>query len=77
VLHFGADPHAPQVSMLGHLAISPLHLVKGECPGQHFDAVSAWAILRAIAADGRTLIGPLWPSPGSGRWIGGVFQPGA
>lgn len=77
LLHFGAAGEGRAVSMVGHLAISPLHLARGECPEQHHDAATAWSLLRTVAADGRTLIGPLWPSPGFGRWADGVFEPGA
>jgi hypothetical protein len=59
--------------MLGHLAISPVHLATGECPPQHEDAAAAWSTLRALADDGRMLVGPLWPAPGSGRWLDGAF----
>ena len=39
-------------------------------------APDAWDALHGCAADGRILIGPLWPSPGFGRWIGEAFVPG-
>jgi glyoxylase-like metal-dependent hydrolase (beta-lactamase superfamily II) len=55
-------------TMLGHLALSPLHLTTGE-NGGHVDPVAARAALRALA-DGRILIGPLWPEPGAVRWSG-------
>jgi hypothetical protein len=69
-LHF-AEPGRAGVAatMLGHLAVSPLHLATGECPGQHPEPARAWSALRAIADDGRIVIGPLWPTPGFGRWI--------
>jgi hypothetical protein len=76
VFHFGVDARSAGVSMLGHLAISPLHLAVGERPGQHADASCAWSLLSALASDGRTLIGPLWPSPGYGRLLDGAFEPG-
>jgi hypothetical protein len=74
LLHFG---RAAAVTMIGHLAVSPLHLVTGECPQLQAEPVPAWALLQQTAADGRILIGPLWPSPGYGRWQGGVLIPGA
>ena len=73
VLHFGVDAGAPEATMLGHLAISPVHLATGECPRQHPEPALAWSMLRGAADDGRLLIGPLWPAPGSGRWVNNSF----
>lgn len=64
LLHFG-DATA---TMIGHLAVSPLHLVTGECAQLQAEPAAAWDLLRKTAEDGRILIGPLWPSPGYGRW---------
>lgn len=72
VLHVGDDDRV-EATMLGHLAVSPLHLVTGECPAQHVDAAAAWSLLHQIADDGRILIGPLWPAPGFGRWLGAAL----
>lgn len=74
VVHFGdrADGGA-DATLLGHLAVSPLHLTTGECASMHADAATAWSALRALADDGRALIGPLWPAPGSGRWVDDAF----
>ncbi len=79
ILHFGTDANAPEATMLGHLAISPVHLATGECPLQHPDPATAWSALSAAAEDGRILIGPLWPAPGGGRWMNNEFiaTPGA
>lgn len=77
VLHFSAGTSpagAPAATFLGHLAISPLHLTTGECPQQHPEPQAAWKALRRCADDGRLLIGPLWPSPGCGRWRDGAFE---
>ncbi len=75
LLHFspasGGDTAA---SMIGHLAISPLHLVTGECPQQHPEPARAEAALQRTAADGRLLIGPLWPTPGCGSLRGDAFE---
>jgi hypothetical protein len=78
VLHF-AEPGrgAVAATMLGHLAVSPLHLATGECPQQHYEPARAWSALRAMADDGRFLIGPLWPTPGYGRWLDGRLVAGA
>jgi hypothetical protein len=56
-------------TMIGHLALSPLHCTTGDGGGLHFDRVGANAALRTLA-DGRLLIGPLWPAPGAVRWTG-------
>jgi len=60
-----------RATMLGHLALSPLHLAIDA--GPHQDAVAAGAALRAHA-DGRLLIGPLWPGPGALRWSAGRVE---
>ncbi len=70
VLHFGG---APEATFVGHLAVSPLHLATGLCPQQHPEPERAWKLLHEYADDGRILIGPLWPSPGYGRWSNGRF----
>jgi len=57
--------------ILGHLALSPIHLAIGECPGQHVDPAAAFATLRSFRDVGALLIGPLWPTPGAGRWHDG------
>jgi hypothetical protein len=59
--------------MIGHLAVSPLHLATGECPTLQSEPARAWSLLRETVEDGRMLIGPLWPSPGFGRWVSGGF----
>lgn len=55
-------------TFVGHLAVTPLHLATGPCPPQHADPEGAWRWLESVKADGRILIGPLWPSPGAVRW---------
>lgn len=55
-------------TMIGHLALSPLHCVVGEC-GPHMDPPAAATVLRSLN-DGRVLVGPLWPAPGAVRWTG-------
>jgi glyoxylase-like metal-dependent hydrolase (beta-lactamase superfamily II) len=70
VFHFGAEP---ALTWLGHLAISPLHLATGPCPQQHPEPERVWELLRSYRDDGRLLTGPLWPSPGVGRWTNGSF----
>ena len=40
---------------------------------QHPEPERAWELLHSFADDGRILLGPLWPSPGAGRWTGAEF----
>ena len=61
--HVGAE-----ATYVGHLAVTPLHLSTGPCPPQHADPEGVWNWLETVKADGRILIGPLWPSPGALRW---------
>jgi glyoxylase-like metal-dependent hydrolase (beta-lactamase superfamily II) len=56
--------------VVGHLAVSPLHLATGECPPEHVDPAGAYAQLVAMRDSGCLLLGPLWPAPGAGRWDG-------
>ena len=82
VFHFGGDasssprPASPEATWLGHLAVSPLHLSTGLCPQQHPEPERAWELLRGFRDDGRLLLGPLWPSPGIGRWRDDAFNAG-
>ena len=73
VFHFGADSTRPDATYVGHLAVSPLHLATGACEQQHLEPQRAWELLQSFADDGRILLGPLWPSPGAGRWTGARF----
>lgn len=72
VLHYNANGtranEGPALSFIGHLAVSPLHLATGPCAPLNEDPARAFELLGAVAADGRLLVGPLWPSPGVGRW---------
>lgn len=63
------------LSFVGHLALSPLHLVTGLCPTINEDPSRALSELHRLAADGRLLAGPLWPRPAVGRFdqAGQVF----
>ncbi|MGZ4676788.1 MAG: hypothetical protein ACXVJ7_06660 [Acidimicrobiia bacterium] len=72
--HVG-DRDAPSATFVGHLAVTPLHLATGPCARQHPEPERAWDWLQAVAADGRWLIGPLWPSPGAIRREGVAFVP--
>ena len=62
-------------TFVGHLAVTGVHLGTGPCVNQHFDPDKAWALLEEWRADGRVLVGPLWPSPGAGRWTGDALVP--
>lgn len=75
-LAFHIGPHSsPMATFVGHLAVTPLHLGLGPCAGQHPEPERAWTILMEYASDGRVLIGPLWPTPGAGRWDGERVDP--
>jgi hypothetical protein len=76
IVHFGGADDGAEATLLGHLAVSPVHLATGECPPQHIDPAAVEALLRGFTADGRTLVGPLWPAPGFGRWVDGGFVAG-
>jgi hypothetical protein len=76
VLHLRDAQGSSVLTMLGHLAVSPLHLATGECAALNAEPTVAHARLQDIARDGRVLVGPLWPSPGFGRWRDGVLVAG-
>jgi glyoxylase-like metal-dependent hydrolase (beta-lactamase superfamily II) len=59
--------------MLGHLATSAVHLVTGQCDGLHYFPDDAQRALAQQRDEGAVLIGPLWPSPGAGRFEGDRF----
>jgi glyoxylase-like metal-dependent hydrolase (beta-lactamase superfamily II) len=59
-----------QAMMVGHLAVTPLHLVTGPCPQQHPRPDEAQLRIEALLEEDAVLIGPLWPTPGAGRWDG-------
>ena len=59
-----------RATILGHLALVPLNLA---VPG--FNAVPEWDSVSAIRDEGALLIGPLWPTPGAGRWDGSRLVP--
>jgi hypothetical protein len=71
-IHFG---DGPEVTFVGHLAVSPLHLSTGICEPQHDDPRAALDLLHDYARDERLLLGPLWPTPGAGRLVSGTFVP--
>ena len=60
--------------MLGHLALSPLHLTTGVC-ALNLDPPAALVALETIRDEGALLIGPLWPEPGAGWWRDGALTP--
>jgi hypothetical protein len=72
-LHADA-PGAAGLTFVGHLAVTGVHLA-APCPPQHFDPERAWSYVRAWAESGRVLAGPLWPSPGAGRWVDDRLEP--
>ena len=60
--------------MLGHLALTPLHLGRLD-PDGHVDLERAMAARRALLAEDAILVGPLWPAPAAGRWNGTELVP--
>ena len=59
-----------EATMIGHLALTPLHCVTRTDSSRHFDVPAAAAILEDLRDRRRLLIGPLWPAPGAARWTG-------
>jgi glyoxylase-like metal-dependent hydrolase (beta-lactamase superfamily II) len=64
-----------QAVIVGHLAVSAVHLATGECPPGHMDPAGAHTALEKLLAEDAVLIGPLWPAPGAGRWNGRELVP--
>jgi glyoxylase-like metal-dependent hydrolase (beta-lactamase superfamily II) len=65
------DSGGQHAVLLGHLALSPIHLTTAASSGmppQHFDDDAAARTLHQLRAEsatrGTSLIGPLWPYPG-------------
>lgn len=73
VFHFGQET-SPEFSLIGHLAVTPFHLATGECADLNQNPAEAWRLLHECADDGRLIAGALWPTPGYGRWTGGILQ---
>lgn len=61
--------------VVGHLAVVPLQLATGVRERQHDEPEAAWEALSALRDEGTLLIGPLWPTPGAGRWDGSRLVP--
>jgi len=61
--------------MVGHLTVSPLQVVTGPNTIENRDAPRAWETPCALRDSGAILIGPLWPTPGAGRWDGSQLVP--
>jgi len=76
VMHVGLGRARPAASLIGHLAVTAVHLATGECETLNEDPPAAWSILQRTIADGRLLVGPLWPSPGYGCWTDGALRAG-
>jgi glyoxylase-like metal-dependent hydrolase (beta-lactamase superfamily II) len=64
-----------QAVIVGHLAVSAVHLGTGYCPEEHMDPDRALEMLDKLLAEDAVLIGPLWPAPGAGRWDGERLVP--
>jgi len=74
VMHFTGGDGTVEFSLIGHLAVSPLHLATGECAALNEDPAAAWRILHEVADDGHRIAGALWPTPGCGRWQDGQLH---
>jgi glyoxylase-like metal-dependent hydrolase (beta-lactamase superfamily II) len=61
--------------MVGHVAVTALHLATGPCPQQHPCPDEAQARIEALLTEDAVIIGPLWPEPGAGRWNGRELVP--
>ncbi len=77
VMHFAGPDGATALSLIGHLAVTPIHLATGECAALNEAPAEAWSLLHRYAADGRLIAGSLWPAPGHGRWLDGELRAGA
>ncbi len=64
-----------QAVIVGHLAVSAVHLGTGYCPEEHIDPDRALVVMDKLLAEDAVLIGPLWPEPGAGRMVDGRFLP--
>lgn len=74
VIHVGPDRDRPAASLIGHLAVTAVQLATGECVQLNEDPAAAWSLLCQTVEDGRIVVGPLWPSPGHGRWVDGALH---
>jgi hypothetical protein len=69
------DSNGEQAVMVGHLAVSALHVATGPNAIENRDAPGAWVTTCELRESGAILIGPLWPTPGAGRWDGRQLVP--
>ena len=63
-----------QAIMVGHLALTPLHVGRID-PDGHVDLERAMAARQKLLDEDAILIGPLWPAPAAGRWNGRALVP--
>ena len=72
------ESNGERAVLVGHLAVSPLHLSSGRCDDLHGDSAAADEVLgqisRAVAEDGSLVAGPLWPYPGIGEVTAGSHR---
>jgi glyoxylase-like metal-dependent hydrolase (beta-lactamase superfamily II) len=71
------ESESKRAVILGHLAVSPVHLATGVCTPLHDEPEQAWDVLTSLRDEGALLIGPLWPTPGAGHWDGTELTPAA
>ncbi len=70
VFHFNSG----ELTFMGHLAVSPVHMTAGPCEALNQTPVESYEVLQKVIADKRQVIGPLWPEPGIGRWTGETLE---
>jgi glyoxylase-like metal-dependent hydrolase (beta-lactamase superfamily II) len=63
-----------QAIMVGHLALTPLHVGRVD-PDGHVDLDVAMAARQKLLDEDAILIGPLWSAPAAGRWNGRALVP--
>jgi glyoxylase-like metal-dependent hydrolase (beta-lactamase superfamily II) len=73
LVHVGTGDN--RATLIGHLALTPVHLEIPDCV-LHEDVPRARAALAPLA-DGRLLIGPLFPEPGAVRWTNDTIETAA
>ncbi len=69
------ESEGEEAVLVGHLAVTPLMLGTGPNTIENRDPVRAWELLRGLRDSGTILLGPLWPTPGAGRWDGTQLVP--
>ena len=69
------DSNGEEAVIVGHLAVTPIMLGTGPNTIENRDPAGAWEMLRTLRDRGTIMLGPLWPTPGAGRWDGTQLVP--